>query len=460
MHPTVSDYVQLNSSTTPPTEAQCFSVGRRCFAPQAIQAAYNLPLYAAGLNGHGMTIAIVDAYGSDTIAHDLHVFDQAFGLASMCGEEGVACTQGMPTFSQLHLQGSPATMAPPSTSNGTGQENKSAWALEVSLDVETAHAMAPGANILLVTTPTAETLGVQGFPDMMNAEQFVVDHHLANVISQSFASTEQAFGSVQSLLNLRHAYVSAAANGVTVLGSSGDFGSAGVLKTPVGQGGTLMSTPAVWWPASDPLVTGVGGTYLCTDPNNTSTRTVDSTDPPSTCGAHAGQAEVGWIDAGGGFSSVFSKPTYQNTLPAGSTPIGSMRGVPDIGLQASSRTGALVYISLPPDGQSGLNCSGTPCSTGWFDIGGTSLSCPQWAAMVAIADQLNGSGLGLINPALYKVANGPNYANDFFDITTGNNGAFAPAILGYPATTGWDPVTGLGTPNAANLIPDLVAAAH
>ncbi len=461
MHPTVSDYVQINSSTTPPTEAQCFSVGRRCFAPQAIQAAYNLgPLYAAGLNGHGMTIAIVDAYGSDTIAHDLHVFDQAFGLASMCGEEGVACTQGMPTFSQLHLQGSPATMAPPSTSNGTGQENKSAWALEVSLDVETAHAMAPGANILLVTTPTAETLGVQGFPDMMNAEQFVVDHHLANVISQSFASTEQAFGSVQSLLNLRHAYVSAAANGVTVLGSSGDFGSAGVLKTPVGQGGTLMSTPAVWWPASDPLVTGVGGTYLCTDPNNTSTRTVDSTDPPSTCGAHAGQAEVGWIDAGGGFSSVFSKPTYQNTLPAGSTPIGSMRGVPDIGLQASSRTGALVYISLPPDGQSGLNCSGTPCSTGWFDIGGTSLSCPQWAAMVAIADQLNGSGLGLINPALYKVANGPNYANDFFDITTGNNGAFAPAILGYPATTGWDPVTGLGTPNAANLIPDLVAAAH
>jgi len=461
MHPTVSDYVQINSSTTPPTEAQCFSVGRRCFAPQAIQAAYNLgPLYAAGLNGHGMTIAIVDAYGSDTIAHDLHVFDQAFGLASMCGEEGVACTQGMPTFSQLHLQGSPATMAPPSTSNGTGQENKSAWALEVSLDVETAHAMAPGANILLVTTPTAETLGVQGFPDMMNAEQFVVDHHLANVISQSFASTEQAFGSVQSLLNLRHAYVSAAANGVTVLGSSGDFGSAGVLKTPVGQGGTLMSTPAVWWPASDPLVTGVGGTYLCTDPNNTSTRTVDSTDPPSTCGAHAGQAEVGWIDAGGGFSSVFSKPTYQNTLPAGSTPIGSMRGVPDIGLQASSRTGALVYISLPPDGQSGLNCSGTPCSTGWFDIGGTSLSCPQWAAMVAIADQLNGSGLGLINPALYKVANGPNYANDFFDITTGNNGAFAPAIPGYPATTGWDPVTGLGTPNAANLIPDLVAAAH
>jgi subtilase family serine protease len=457
MHPTVSDYVQISSSTTPPTQAQCNSVKRRCFSPQAIQAAYNLgPLYLAGHDGRGMTIAIVDAYGSDTIAHDLHVFDQAFGLAPMCGEEGVTCAPGRPTFSQLHIQGSPATTAPPSTSNGTGQENKSAWALEVSLDVETAHAMAPGANILLVTTPTAETLGVQGFPDMMNAEQYVVDHHLANVISQSFASTEQAFGSAQSLQNLRHAYVSAAANGVTVLGSSGDFGSAGVLKTPVHQGGSLLPNPAVWWPASDPLVTGVGGTYLCTDATNTVARVVDSVSPPGNCQSNPGVAEVGWIAAGGGFSSVFSKPAYQNTLPAGSTPIGAMRGVPDIGLQASSRTGALVYISLPPDGSSGLICGSAPCSSGWFDIGGTSLSCPQWAAMVAIADQLAGHGLGLINPALYSIASNPaQYASDFFDITTGNNAEF---VAGYPATPGWDPVTGLGTPNAALLIPDLVAA--
>ncbi len=164
-HPTVADYVQMSTSTTPPTEAQCMSVGRTCFTPQAIQSAYDLgPLYAKGLNGKGMTIAIVDSYGSDTIAHDLHVFNTAFGLKSMCGEEDVTCAAGMPTFSQLHVEGSPATIAPPPTSNGTGQENKSAWALEVSLDVETSHAIAPMANILLVTTPTAETLGVQGFP--------------------------------------------------------------------------------------------------------------------------------------------------------------------------------------------------------------------------------------------------------------------------------------------------------
>src|SRR5215471_6913036 len=128
-HPMISDYAQVSTSDTPPTPQDCAtkaSIPRRCFSPQALRAAYNLnPLYAAGNDGHGRTIAIVDSYGSDTMAHDLHVFDTAFGLAPMCGEEGVTCTTGMPTFSQLSLQGSPATKAPPPKSNGTGQEDKS-----------------------------------------------------------------------------------------------------------------------------------------------------------------------------------------------------------------------------------------------------------------------------------------------------------------------------------------------
>ncbi|MDQ0279144.1 subtilase family serine protease [Arthrobacter silviterrae] len=461
VHPAVSDFVQINSSATPPTEAQCNSVGRRCFTPQSTRAAYNVgPLYAAGNDGTGITIAVVDSYGSDTMAHDLHVYDQAFNLPAMCGEEAVTCTAGMPTFSVLHLQGSPATKAPPSQSRGTAQKDKAAWALEVALDVETAHAMAPGANILLVATPTAETLGVNGLPQMMAAEQYVVDHHLAQVISQSFATTEEAFGSPQSLLNLRHAFISASQNGVTVLGSSGDGGTANPNKAPVGGPNSLPTFPypTVQWPASDPLVTGVGGTYLCTDPTAVSGRTVDSASPPASCQRNPGQAEVGWIGAGGGFSHVFARPDYQSALPAGSTAIGSMRGVPDIALQASAGTGALVYLSLPPDGLGGLMCGATPCSTGWYDIGGTSLSCPQWAGLVAIAAQMNGGGLGLINPALYKLgANPAAYANDFFDVTTGNNQT-DPSVPGYPATTGWDPVTGLGTPNAAALLPDLVAA--
>src|SRR4051812_39637153 len=377
-HPTVSDYAQVGTSETPPTEAQCFSVGRRCFTPQTTRAAYNLnPLYRNGFDGTGMTIAVVDSYGSDTMAHDLHVYDQAFGLPSMCGEEGVTCAAGMPTFGQFHFQGSPATK--PQPGKGTHQEDKSAWALEVSLDVETAHAIAPGANILLVTTPTAETLGVQGFQTMMDAEQYVVDHHMANVISQSFASAEDAFGSPQSLLKLRHAFVSAAQNGITVLGSTGDSGSANARKSPVGgpNAGPTIPYPTVEWPASDPLVTGVGGTYLCTDPNNTTARVVDSVDPPAKCQSNPGVAEVGWTFSGGGFSHVFAKPSYQATLPAGSTAIDTARGVPDVGLQASAGTGALVYLTLPPDGLGGLDCGATPCSTGWYDIGGTSLSCPQ-----------------------------------------------------------------------------------
>ncbi len=461
LQPTVSDYAFISSSTTPPTEAQCNSVGRRCFSPLAIQAAYNVgPLYDHSINGKGVTIAIVDAYGSDTIAHDLHVFNQAFGLQSMCGEEGVTCAAGMPTFSVLHIQGSPATKSPPPTSKGTGQEDKSAWALEVSLDVEMAHAMAPMANILLVTTPTAETLGVQGFPDMMNAEQYVVDHHLAQVISQSFASAEDAFGSSQSLLNLRHAFISASQNGVTVLGSSGDGGTANSTKQPVGQGGSTIPYPTVEWPASDPLVTGVGGTYLCTDTASTSARVVDSANPPHACQANPSKLRSAGSSAAADSATSSPSRAIKTRLPAGSTTIGDMRGVPDVSLQASALTGALVYISLPPDGQSGLMCGTSPCSTGWYDIGGTSLSCPQWAGLVALAGQVNGGGLGLINPGLYKIGADPTrYANDFYDVTTGNN-QIDPTIPGYPATTGWDPVTGLGTPNAANLVPDLVAAVN
>jgi len=472
-HPTVSDYQFIKATT--PTQADCAAVGRTCFTPQAIQSAYNVgPLHKAGWNGKGITIAIVDSYGSDTMAHDLHVFDQAFGLQPMCGEEGVTCQPGMPKFGQLAINGSPDTKGQPG--KGTHLEDKAAWALEVALDVETSHAMAPMANILLVHSNNAETLGVQGFPNMMKAEDYVVSNHLAQVISQSFASSEDAFGSYKSLLNLRYAFQNAAANGVTVLGSTGDDGSTNFTKSPVHSGGSLIPFPAVEWPASDPLVTGVGGTYLCTDPLATAGQPRTALPIPGLggkCGSStfnaAGAAEVAWTFSGGGFSHVFSRPDYQGgTLPAGSTAIpSSARGVPDIALQASAGSGALVYLSLPPDGNDS-NIS----QTGWYDIGGTSLSCPQWAGLVAIADQLNKAkygqtGLGLINPALYKLASQPaKYSADFFDVAhtaiagVANDNQEDPSIPGYPATQGWDPVTGLGTPNAAALIPDLVDAAH
>jgi subtilase family serine protease len=439
--PAVSDYQLLSAGTTPPTEAQCFAIGRRCFTAKAMEASYNLPaLYAAGNEGQGMTIAIIDSFGNPNMASDLANFDTQMGLPHMCGEPGVTCGAGTPTFTHLYWNGQTQVKSPPPGSNGTGQQNRDAWTVETALDVEWAHAMAPLANILNVTTNPAETLGVQGFPAMMNAEQFIVDNHQATVITQSFGAAEESFGSTQSLLNLRHAFISAAADGVTVLASSGDGGTANTKKTPVKNPVTLPF-PTVEWPASDPLVTGVGGTYLCTDP--TTGTSADNTDPPTNCQVTPAVREIGWIDSGGGFSHIFAKPAYQDTLPGGSTSIDSMRGVPDVAFQASSRTGTLVYDTGISPG-------------GWFIVGGTSCSAPQWSGLVAIADQMAGHGLGQINPTLYKLASGPSYGTYFYDVTTGNNQA-DPSIPGYQATTGWDPVTGLGTPDAATLVPALAA---
>src|SRR5258708_2671363 len=147
--PAVAEWQFVSAGATPPTEAQCYAAARRCFTPQSMANSYNYAvLHAAGNQGQGVTIAVIDSYGSDTIRHDLHVFNQAFGLQAMCGEEGVTCTPGMPTFDILSLQGAPATKAPP-PNNGTGLEDKSAWALEVALDVQWAHATAPKATTLL-----------------------------------------------------------------------------------------------------------------------------------------------------------------------------------------------------------------------------------------------------------------------------------------------------------------------
>jgi len=173
------------------------------------------------------------------------------------------------------------------------------------------------------------------------------------------------------------------------------------------------------------------------------------------------------VGSGGGYSILFLRPPFQDTLPSGSTYVGSsvgapgpnsnMRGVPDVAYQADSHTGVLVYDTEPATTTSGTGCGGAnPCSIGWYVVGGTSASSPQWAGLIAIADQMAGRDLGYINPALYQIANSGKYASDFFDVTTGKNQTSS--IPGYSASQGWDAVTGLGTPNAANLIPDLIAA--
>src|SRR2546426_4724853 len=317
-HPLISEALFLQADATPPTQAACNSVSRRCFKPAAMANSYNYAvLHALGHRGQGKTIAVVDSFGASTIRQDLGVFNTAFGLPHLCGETGPNDPSGncppttSPRFDIIQVQGGPAPVPPP-PNNGTGLEAHNLWDLEVSLDVEWAHATAPLANIMLVTGPTAETLGVQGFQQFMNAEQFVIDHHMADVISQSFASGEGAFhDGLASLNQLRQTYVSAKANHVTIFSSSGDGGSLNFLKEPV-KNPAPIPYASVEWPASDPLVTAVGGTYLCT--NAVTGAGVDQVSPPANCrpGLNpSGEREPAWVVAGGGDAINFPEPAFQ-----------------------------------------------------------------------------------------------------------------------------------------------------
>jgi subtilase family serine protease len=472
--PLIGDWAFISSSTTPPSQAACIAVNRRCFNPTAIANSYNYAgLHAAGNEGQGRTIAVVDSFGASTIRSDLGVFNTAFGLPHLCGETGPSdpsanCASNVsPRFDIVCVQGCPPPTPPP-PSNGTGLENHNLWDLEVALDVEWAHATAPLANIVLVTTPTAEVLGVQGFQQMMNAESALIAAGKVDVISQSFGSGEGAWhDGLATLIQLRKTFEQARAANVTMLASSGDGGSANSMKEPV-KNPALIPYPSVIWPASDPLVTAVGGTYLCT--NAVTGTGVDSVNPPARCRNAPGDREPGWVASGGGYSIFFDRPSYQNVLPPGSTYTGTsagapgknanMRGVPDIAYNASATTGVLVYLTEANTTTSGTGCGGaSPCSTGWYTVGGTSAGSPQWAGLIALADQIAGHRVGFINPALYQIANNPTkYAADFYDVTRNNNGCCGEP--GYDASKGWDAVTGLGTPNAANLIPDLIAAVN
>src|ERR1700733_8500008 len=185
-----------HGSSQPPTTAECESAFQvASYEPAQIQQAYNLPLlYAKGVTGTGATIVIVDSFGSPTILADLATFDTTFGLPAP------------PSFQILQ----PAGRVPPFDPTNSDMVG---WAGEATLDVEYAHAVAPGASIVLLETPVSETEGVTGFPQIVQAEEYAIDHHLGGVISQSFSATEETFPSKSSLLALRGAYIDAFAHG-------------------------------------------------------------------------------------------------------------------------------------------------------------------------------------------------------------------------------------------------------
>ena len=177
IHPDVL-HAAGHAEKQPPTTADCEQAfGIACYGPGQIQQAYNLPvLFQHGVNGRGATIVIVDSFGSPTIQNDLSVFDRTFGLPAP------------PSFTVIQ----PAGRVPPYDPHNSGMAG---WAGETTLDVEYAHTIAPDAKIVLAETPVAETEGVTGFPQIVQAEEYVINHHIGGVISQSFGATEQTFPS-------------------------------------------------------------------------------------------------------------------------------------------------------------------------------------------------------------------------------------------------------------------------
>jgi len=414
----------------PPTTAQCEQAYHvACYLPGQLRTAYQLPaVYAKGITGKGETIAIVDSFGSPTIKSDLAAFDKQFGYPAP------------PKFTII----TPAGKIPkydPSDSDMTG------WAGETTLDVEYAHALAPGASILLVETPVSETEGVTGFPQIETAEKYVLGHHLAAVISQSFSATEETFASYAQLAPLRAAYIEAASKHVTVLTASGDSGATDYKL----NGNDLYTRPVTSWPDSDPLVTAVGGTQLRENGAAYTSVAWNDTYDKALNQFFYGSTKPNALASGGGKSEFFARPAYQNGVKAVT---GATRGVPDISMSAACDGAVSTYSSYKT----------VPASpAGWYLTCGTSEATPEFAAIVALADQVAGHPLGLINPALYALS--AEHAPGLVDVTSGNNTVSfyqgTPAklykVTGFPARKGYDLVTGVGTVNAASFVYELAA---
>lgn len=373
--------------------------------PAQLRTAYDLwPLYARGIDGKGQTIVIVVPFGSPVIRSDLQRFDTSFGLPAP------------PSFRVI----TPAGPVPAAA----GQNGDTA-AVEATLDVDWSHAIAPAASIVLVETPVAEIEGATGFGQIVRAEQYVLRRHLGGVISMSLGATEETFASKAELLSFRSAFKRAArrAYHVTVLASTGDYGATSFTYDTK----SLYDRDVIGWPASDPLVTAVGGTRMFLTGSGSRIR-----------------PDIGWMGSGGGLSSVFARPGYQDGVVTG-----SMRGIPDISMDASCLSPVALHVG-DAAGRWGPEC-------------GTSLSSPLFAGVVALADQVAGHPLGQINPALYRMAAA--HDRGIVDVTAGSNGGTFTVgtsqytVPGFTAGPGYDQVTGLGTVDARYFVPELAKAA-
>ena len=431
-----------------------------CYTPDQMRAANHLGPLASSTDGAGQTIVLVDAYGTPTGANDLARFAQQYGGPT-------------PSFETYYPLGSPDYKS--ATGNGSGTSGPTAaegWAGEATLDIEWAYAIAPKAHIVLLATPPAETQGVQGLPNLMKAiDAAIVRYPKGTVFSMSFGTDESAFGSSAAakaqFAKFDATFQRGLANGDTFFASSGDNGSVGVTRAH--HQTATSPDPQVSYPNVSPYVTSVGGTQLQSgwtwDPrvdkpfNADGTRNVDYWNWNS-----GGDTQPVWnegwasIGTGGGLSTVYSRPAYQNGV---SSVVGTHRGVPDVAWNAAVNGGVLVYRSFFP------SIDGPPS---WDVYGGTSAASPQAAAMTAIGNQARKAAgkapIGDLNSWLYSSAaatyrgaglldvvpvkdgitpSGNLHDNQMWD-TAADGTLVRDGVPGYPTTGGYDLTTGWGVP--------------
>ncbi|MBV9447489.1 MAG: S8/S53 family peptidase [Streptosporangiaceae bacterium] len=416
------------------------------YTPQQIRSAYGL---TSGPDGEGQTVAIVDAYASATIVSDVQTFTSHHGIA---GFRPGQFTQDLP-----------------SSWNSVSACGGNAWYVEESLDVTAVHDIAPDANVTYVAAASCQDT------DLTDALDRIVDGRLATIVSNSWnddleSHTSEAVRSVYDQV-----FLQGAAEGIGFYFSSGDCGE----DDPHTGCPAYTDGPGTEWPPSDPYVTAVGGTTLAIGADGSqvwqtgwgdiaSRLTSDGTGwSPAPGTGYPGTFQAG---GGGGTSALYSQPYYQagvvptslsETLPDGSISATPMRVVPDVAADADNNTGILVgQTQAYPDGSAQYH------ETRW---GGTSLSCPIFAAIQALAQQTLGRPLGFANPALYvrygtaalqdvtDTPLGPGallgvVRNDYTNVSDPTSPVATRAItFGHDgllrATTGYDDVTGVGAPS-------------
>jgi subtilase family serine protease len=420
-HPLATPF-PLPGTIAPPTDG---------YSPAQIRHAYGWD--QVGLDGTGQTIALVDAYNTANIRNDLKVFDAQFSLPDI----------------NLTIVNENGGTQPPSTPDPT-----QSWSTETALDVEWAHAMAPGAKILLVQ------VRAQNIVNLMDGVDYARHVPGVSAISMSWG---RSFSIPESSTQLKYDQVFTTPAGhipITFVAASGD-----------------NTFRYISFPGSSPNVLTVGGTSLITDANN-----IDGT------GAGTYVTEGSWNEAAGfggstgGFSNEEQLPFYQKAItssqPFLETGSPFRRAVPDVSYLADPVSDAIPFTpadpttnpptpprGTKPNGFAIYDADGFGVTTGWTTVGGTSAGSPQWAALIALANQQRvAAGMTTLDgftetlPALYGVYRNPGaadfatYTNVFHDVddSTTNNV--------HPATPGYDLSTGLGSPKVPGVIATLFAA--